>query len=685
MKRSGSLLDTVEKPAAETQYGDDLKPVITQAKPALTEVPEGPAVRAWVEKQGGLPPEPEPVKKSIFSRKPTEDVVPKTQQDRRLLPHVPARSGIRSGADRRGKAEVDQGTGKRVITPSLPEHRGVRYEVEDLPVKVTCYPRNGLRQSFTAQARNISTSGMQITLASEAQLRLMRDSDRLRVSFRLKPGMMPEGYEMPYDLDVRAVFAAGQDKGYMVGLAFDKPLPSHAYTHRGRWMFAFSIMAFAVLVSLIILMRVNSASLGTVGRVAYVYSIITSAYLLTRYLFGALYKPTPVNPNFTPGVSIVIPCYDEEEWIRKTIISCLDQAYPREQLEVIIVDDHSRDNSPAMIQKLLEELYAIDDLYDTKSRVRYVRQSENLGKREAMSRGSSLAKHDLIVFVDSDSFLDPYAIRHLVQPFQDPKVGGVSGRTDVANSYTNMLTKMQAVKYYFSFRVLKAAEGYFDAVTCLSGPLSCYRRDALEKNMDAWLNQRFFGMKATFGDDRSMTNFVLRDYRTDYQDTAICATIVPKTHRMFLRQQMRWKRSWLRESSIAAGYMWRKEPLMALSFYIGFLLPIVSPFIVLLNLVFLPLFMGVVPITFIIGFFSMSIMMCFAQLLMRRSSIWLYGLVYNLYHILVLVWQMPIAWFTFWKSTWGTRMTTSDLKARGMLAPEAEPARRGSREGYEHG
>ena len=61
-----------------------------------------------------------------------------------------------------------------------------------------------------------------------------------------------------------------------------------------------------------------------------------------------------------------------------------------------------------------------------------------------------VAKGELVIFVDSDSFLDPYAVINLVQPFQDPKMGGVAGRTDVANTYTNSLTKMQAVRYYIA-------------------------------------------------------------------------------------------------------------------------------------------------------------------------------------------------------------------------------------------
>jgi hyaluronan synthase len=301
--------------------------------------------------------------------------------------------------------------------------------------------------------------------------------------------------------------------------------------------------------------------------------------------------------------------------------------------------------------------------YHLESRLHVIRQEQNAGKREAMGKGTLLAKHELVVFVDSDSFLDPFAIRNLVQPFQDEKMGGVSGRTDVANTYTNALTKMQAVRYYIAFRIMKAAEGYFDAVTCLSGPLSCYRKDLVLKNLDAWLNQKFLGERATFGDDRSMTNFILRENRTTYQDTAICTTIVPNKTSIFLKQQMRWKRSWLRESLVASRFMWKKEPFMALSFYMGVLVPLVSPVIVLYNIIYVPLIHRVAPVTFFIGIFLMALLMSMAQLLLRRSSTWIYGLWFCVYYEAVLLWQMPVAWVTFWKTTWGTRMTAADVKA----------------------
>jgi hyaluronan synthase len=240
-------------------------------------------------------------------------------------------------------------------------------------------------------------------------------------------------------------------------------------------------------------------------------------------------------------------------------------------------------------------------------------------------------------------------------------MGGVAGRTDVANTYTNSLTKMQSVRYYIAFRIMKAAEADFDAVTCLSGPLSCYRRSLILEHSDDWLNQRFLGHKATFGDDRAITNLILRNHRTTYQDTAVCSTIVPKEYKAFLKQQMRWKRSWLRESILAGRFMWRKEPLMSVFFYIGLLVPIAAPVVVVYNLLYVPIVYGIFPTSFLLGLLALAALMSAAQLLLRKSSTWVFGLLFCVLYEAVLLWQMPIAWFTFWKSTWGTRLTEADI------------------------
>ena len=400
----------------------------------------------------------------------------------------------------------------------------------------------------------------------------------------------------------------------------------------------------------------------------YLYSLIAAAFLLSRYFFGALYRNVPVNPNYRPGVSIIIPCFNEEQWIQRTILSCINQDYPIDKLEVIIVDDNSSDKSVEKIEEIVEKLYNEAERYKVKERLKVIKLPKNGGKRVALSSGVEKAKHDLVVFVDSDSFLEPEAIKNLVQPFQDPKMGGVTGRTDVENKYTNSVTKMQTVRYYIAFRIMKAAESYFDSVTCLSGPLSCYRKELVIENKEAWLNQKFLGQPATFGDDRSMTNFIMKKHRTGYQDSAICSTIVPSDTNVFLKQQMRWKRSWLRESLRAGSFIWRKEPFMALFFYIGLIVPIAAPLVVLYNFIYVPIVHRVFPTTFILGILLMALMMSFAHLLFKKSKLWIFGIVFCLFYELVLLWQMPVAWVTFWKSTWGTRETPEDIKARNKKA-----------------
>ena len=156
------------------------------------------------------------------------------------------------------------------------------------------------------------------------------------------------------------------------------------------------------------------------------------------------------------------------------------------------------------------------------------------------------------------------------------------------NAGENFLTKMQEVRYYVAFRIVKAAESLFSTVTCCSGCLAAYRRAPLMDALDVWLAQSFLGKQATFGDDRSLTNFMLRRWRVIYDSSAICSTIVPSTMRQFFKQQLRWKKSWIRESLLASMFMWRRHPLAAFYFYLGVVFPLVSPAVVFVALV-LPL------------------------------------------------------------------------------------------------
>ncbi|MEK5067040.1 glycosyltransferase family 2 protein [Sporosarcina sp. FSL K6-1508] len=522
------------------------------------------------------------------------------------------------------------------------------------------------RQGTKVKSIDISSTGLLVEFNPTANLFNVGDTVELR--FEIPPGTMPEGMESSVKIeaivDRECQHQHDGQEMWVVAFTFVKPLTD--YLQKKRWGYTTLIASTLLLMAIlfIILMRVESVIYFKYNKVLYLYSLLAASFLLTRYLFGAFYRNVKINPDYTPGVSIIIPCFNEEEWIQRTIISCMNQDYPIDKLEVIVVDDQSTDRTVEQIYKAVEGLNKEAEHYLTKDRLHVHVLKENGGKRVALVQGVEMAQHDLVVFVDSDSFLEPNAIINLVQPFQDPKMGGVAGRTDVENKYTNFITKLQTVRYYIAFRVMKAAESYFDCVTCLSGPLSCYRKELIVKHTDAWLNQKFLGQPATFGDDRSMTNYILKTHRTGYQDKAVCSTIVPSRIGVFLKQQMRWKRSWLRESLRAGTFIWRKELFMAFFFYIGLIVPIAAPIIVLYNMLYVPIVYGVIPTTFMMGLLLMALLMSLSYLFFRKSKLWVFGFVFCAFYELVLLWQMPIAWVTFWKSTWGTRDTPQDVEAR---------------------
>ena len=572
--------------------------------------------------------------------KQEKDYILHETRDRRLFPHVPDPNGMRSNVSRRDDHLQDK-------RPAYAEYAGVRYESE---VDVTI---NTSKKRMRAKSVNISQTGMLLRLAEGFGIEDLDRDQKVKLDFRLEEGDLQEGTEKHYRNISAKVVRLSPDKT-TVAVQFNRPLYKERRS-KDSILFVVATVFLFLCTMVIMMMRVESIRYFAVNPWLYGYSIMTALFLLSRYLFGSFYRQVPVDPEYTPSVTVVIPCFNEETWIRETILRCVDQDYPLDKLEIIIVDDGSTDRSVEMIKQTVRDMCAEGKQYAIEERVRVFLQKYNQGKREAMGIGIRNARTELIVFVDSDSFLHPNAIRTLVQPMKDPKMGGVTGRTDVANVYTNWLTKMQAVRYYISFRIMKAAEAYFDSVMCLSGPLSCYRLSVVKEVFDKWINQRFMGQKATFGDDRSLTNYVVEHYRTSYQDAAICSTIVPTSQKQFLRQQMRWKRSWLRESLRACAFMWKKQPFMALSFYVGVLVPLIAPIIVLYNLVYIPVVRHVFPATFLIGILMMSLMMCFAQLILKKSSLWIYGFLFCVYYEVILLWQMLWAWITFWVNDWGTR------------------------------
>ncbi len=563
------------------------------------------------------------------------EVFPREKPDRRFLPDIPSKGITRRAHDTRyfseGKADV--------------------------------YSEDGKYRYCSGNVVNLSQGGL--LLNPDKKLRV---GQKAMLRFFLSAGTLPEGFESYLKLPATVVRLDASTGN--AAFQFDKTITE--CLRRRRWRYFEALALLGIMLTLIgaWFLKKESIFYFWFDVPVFLYGLCALFYLLSRFFFAALYRPFPVDPDFTPSVSVIIPCFNEEEWIERTVRGCLNQYYPEELLEVIVVDDGSTDGSVAALEAVKAKIY--DEVGE---RLVIHVFPRNRGKRHAMAAGARLAKGDVLVFVDSDSFLQPISILQVVQPLANPRIGAATGRCEVENKWTNALTRMQAVRYYVGFRIFKAAESIFDAVTCLSGPLAAYRRDVLMRYLDAWEHQTYLGRPATFGDDRSLTNYVLGSHDAVYQHTAVTHTIVPSSYRKFYTQQMRWKRSWLRETLRACAFMWKKEPFMAISFYLGFILPLLGPVIVLRAFVFMPLAYGVWPVMYIAGVFVMSMLMCTSYLFIKRSNLWFYGVPFCFFYLFVLLWQIVWAVLTFWKSEWGTRPSSHDAGApEGDAPPPAAAA-----------
>jgi hyaluronan synthase len=378
------------------------------------------------------------------------------------------------------------------------------------------------------------------------------------------------------------------------------------------------------------------------------YSLFVLVYVLGRFGVSLAYRALPDQGN-RPKVSVIIPAFNEEDGIEGTIASCFESEYPDDRFEVIVVNDGSTDGTWASILRAKERfprLYAVD-------------LGRNYGKRGAMAEGMRRADGEIFAFVDSDSYVDPSCLRNLVAPFVDPRVGATVGHADVRNVSASPWTRMQAVRYWSAFRVIKATESMFGGtVVCASGCCAAYRASAVLPLLAEWEFQTFLGRPATFGDDRALTNRVLRRWKVVYQENARCETVVPETLMRFFRQQLRWKKSWLRENLYVVQFMWRKHPFGALFTYAGVAFPFIAPFVVLHALGnVVDGHLGTLAF-YAVGTYAMALLYSLYYFVRRPNGIWIHGVTFVALYMSVLVFQTYWGIATMRDNRWGTRAST---------------------------
>ena len=277
--------------------------------------------------------------------------------------------------------------------------------------------------------------------------------------------------------------------------------------------------------------------------------------IFVRTILWLWYRPSrPATNEEAPFLTVIIPAYNEGAMVAQSIESAAAADYPRDRLEILVIDDGSTDDTWHHIAWAEARHRGL---------VKAVRLVRNMGKRGALAEGFRRARGEIYVTMDSDSIIERGALRAMAGALRDPRVGAAAGKVLVLNRTAGFLPKMVHVRFVLAFDLLRSAQSVFRTVYCCPGALAAYRAQAVHLVLERWEAQQFLGTPCTYGEDRALTNFLFElGYDAIYQRLAVVHTLVPETYAKLCRMFLRWDRSFIREEIRFAQIVWRRPPLL---------------------------------------------------------------------------------------------------------------------------
>jgi len=269
---------------------------------------------------------------------------------------------------------------------------------------------------------------------------------------------------------------------------------------------------------------------------------------------------------YKPVVAVLVPAYNEEKVIERTVRAVLDSDYPG--IRVIVIDDGSSDNTLQVARTAFAREQASGKVL--------ILTKPNSGKAEALNFGlEHLQDETIFVGIDADTVIASTAITRLVPHFFNPKVAAVAGNAKVGNR-VNLWTRWQALEYITSQNFERRALNVLGAVSVVPGAIGAWRVSAVRQAGGYHTD--------TVAEDADLTMALLRDgYRVQYEDLALAYTEAPIKANGLMRQRFRWSFGILQSVWKHRAVFARKGALgwVALPNILIFqiLLPLVSPFI----------------------------------------------------------------------------------------------------------
>jgi cellulose synthase/poly-beta-1,6-N-acetylglucosamine synthase-like glycosyltransferase/peptidoglycan/xylan/chitin deacetylase (PgdA/CDA1 family) len=315
------------------------------------------------------------------------------------------------------------------------------------------------------------------------------------------------------------------------------------------------------------------SALAIIGRfivlVFFVGDILMSARLALVGILAIIERlrsPRGVaSPGYNPRVAVLIPAYNEEKVIVRTIRSVLHSNYSN--LHAIVIDDGSTDRT----FEVAREAFAAEI---AAGRVQVLTKA-NGGKAAALNYALEQMEEEVYVGIDADTVIAADAISKLIPHFEDPTIGAMAGNAKVGNRI-NLWTRWQALEYITSQNFERRALDLFHVVTVVPGAIGAWRTAPVKAAGGYPLN--------TVAEDADLTmNLIEQGFKVDYEDRALAFTEAPIDAKGLMRQRFRWSFGTLQAiwKHRAAFVRNKAMGLFALPNILIFqmLLPLVSPFI----------------------------------------------------------------------------------------------------------
>jgi cellulose synthase/poly-beta-1,6-N-acetylglucosamine synthase-like glycosyltransferase len=289
-------------------------------------------------------------------------------------------------------------------------------------------------------------------------------------------------------------------------------------------------------------LQVEESALQIVIVLLQVYFVFVSclivAYLIRHYVFTFAVlrnskKPkttycSPLKTAFEPSVTILVPAHNEEHVIGKMIQEISHLTYPKNKLQVIIIDDASTDNTGQIADECSKNLSFVKIIHRNK-------RDGGKGKAAALNTALKISTGEIILCFDADYLPQQDIVQKLIQPFCDPLVGAVQGRPVVLNEPDNLITRMIALERISGYRVDQEARDILGLIPQFGGTVGGFRKSIID-------DLHGFDAKMLAEDTDLTFSICLKGFKVRYVGEAECYEEAVDSWRAYWRQRHRWAR-----------------------------------------------------------------------------------------------------------------------------------------------